>query len=83
MGLLGPDGNKIIEEHFKDAREEIDKLKHQAAEEYDVAIPLKMSILKRRLPADMCKYYMISNIKVIFGQHLHYNSELEWGYKKK
>ncbi|MDP4240344.1 MAG: hypothetical protein Q8904_12830 [Bacteroidota bacterium] len=39
MGLLGPDGDKIIEEHLQEARQEMDKLKQQAAGEGDAEIP--------------------------------------------
>ena len=39
MGLFGSDADKILEEHFKEARQEMDKLKQQAAGEGDVAIP--------------------------------------------
>jgi len=48
MGLLGTEKNKIIEENNKEARQEMDKLKHQADGECDVAIPLKIPILKKK-----------------------------------
>ena len=39
MGLLGPEGNKIIAENLKEAKEVMDKLKNQAAGEGDASIP--------------------------------------------
>jgi len=39
MGSLGPEGNKIIEENLKEAKEVMDKLKNQAAGEGDATIP--------------------------------------------
>ena len=39
MGLLGPDGDKIVEEQLKEAQDEMDKLKQQAAGEGDATIP--------------------------------------------
>jgi hypothetical protein len=39
MGLLGPEGNKIIEENLKEAKEVMDKLKNQAAGGSDATIP--------------------------------------------
>jgi hypothetical protein len=39
MGLMGPDGSKLIEEHLQEARQELDKLKQQAAGSGDATIP--------------------------------------------
>jgi hypothetical protein len=39
MGLMGPDGPKLIEEHLQEARQVMDKLKQQAAGEGDATIP--------------------------------------------
>jgi len=39
MSLLGPDGDKILDEQLQEARLEMDKLKQQAAGEGDVTIP--------------------------------------------
>jgi len=39
MGLLGPDGEKIIQEQIQAAKQEMDKLKQQAAGQGDATIP--------------------------------------------